>query len=241
MEDYIAYMPRKRSTIELDPRTKVLFMALVTTLMFYVYENILYVTVLASIPCFLLIINKQYKTALIYGGLFVLAIIACIIRDTVYLPQVINAILVLLIALVMRLFPTFMLGYYIIKSTKVNEFVTAMKKWHVSDKIIIPLTVVFRFIPTIQEEHHSITDAMRIREIQFGTKKSFRNPLMFMEYRIIPLMISIVKIGEELSAAALTRGLGSPIKRTNIARVGFGINDLIILIISIGLIVWMFL
>ena len=30
------------------------------------------------------------------------------------------------------------------------------------------------------------------------------------EYRLVPLMVSVVKIGDELSAAALTRGLGAP-------------------------------
>lgn len=35
-------------------------------------------------------------------------------------------------------------------------------------------------------------------------------------------MISCVKIGDELSAAALTRGLGAPVKRTNICKIGFG-------------------
>lgn len=35
-----------------------------------------------------------------------------------------------------------------------------------------------------------------------------------LEYRLVPLMVSVVKIGDELSAAALTRGLGAPVKRT---------------------------
>ena len=31
-----------------------------------------------------------------------------------------------------------------------------------------------------------------------------------LEYRLVPLMVSVVKIGDELSAAALTRGAWSP-------------------------------
>ncbi|MCT4562707.1 MAG: energy-coupling factor transporter transmembrane protein EcfT [Maledivibacter sp.] len=241
MEQYVAYYPHPKKGFQLDPRTKILFMAFVTTLMFYAYDNIALVTALGAIPFILLLLNSQRKTALIYGGLFILAIIAVQLKDMVSLPQVLNSILVLLIALVMRLFPTFMLGYYIIESTKANEFITAMKRWHVSENLIIPVTVVFRFIPTIQEEYRFITDAMRMREIQLGTKKFYQNPGVFLEYRLIPLMISIVKIGEELSAAALTRGLGSSVKRTNIAIIGFGIYDGLIFAISILLLIWTFL
>ena len=41
---------------------------------------------------------------------------------------------------------------------------------------------------------------------EFGGK----NPFLMLEYRLVPLMVSVVKIGDELSAAALTRGLGAP-------------------------------
>lgn len=49
-----------------------------------------------------------------------------------------------------------------------------------------------------------------------------------LEYRVVPLMTCSVKIGEELSAAALTRGLGAPVKRTNICRIGFHVQDAVI-------------
>lgn len=49
-----------------------------------------------------------------------------------------------------------------------------------------------------------------------------------LEYRLVPLIISIVKIGDELSAAALTRGLGAPGKRTDICNIGFHVQDIVI-------------
>ena len=47
------------------------------------------------------------------------------------------------------------------------------------------------------------------------------------EYRLIPMMTCSVKIGQELSAASLTRGLGGPTKRTNICKIGFGVWDIV--------------
>ena len=48
------------------------------------------------------------------------------------------------------------------------------------------------------------------------------------------MMICSVKIGEELSAAALTRGLGGPVKRTNICKIGFRAQDIVLLLICLG-------
>ena len=93
-------------------------MVLIATLMFVVYNNMPYICVLAGLPFLLLIVNGQKKTAVIYGSLFVLAVIANYIKDIATLPQLLNGIVVLLIALVLRLFPTFMMGYYIISLRK---------------------------------------------------------------------------------------------------------------------------
>lgn len=240
MEQYEAYQPPQKKGFYLDPRTKVLFMAFITTLMFFVYENLAMDAAVAIIPLTLLLINRQVRT-LIYGGLFALAVVAKLTQGMYVLPSVLNMISVLLVAMVIRLFPIFMLGYYIIESTSTDEFVAAMEKWHVPEAFIIPITVVIRFIPTLGEESAAITDAMRMREIQFGTKKFWQNPTALLEYRVIPLMMSVVKIGDELSAAALTRGLGGLKHRTSIAAIGFTAYDLIIALLSVGLLVWSFL
>lgn len=238
MEKYAAYQPPKRKGFYLDPRTKILFMAFVTTLMFFVYENLAMDAAVAIIPLTLLLINRQVRTALICGGLFALALVAKLTQGMYVLPDILNMISVLLIAMVIRLFPIFMLGYYIIESTKTDEFVAAMEKWRVPEAFVIPISVVFRFIPTLGEESAAITDAMRMRGIQFGTKKFWQAPTAIIEYRIIPLMMSVVKIGDELSAAALTRGLGGLKHRTTIANIGFTFCDAIIALLSAGLLVW---
>ena len=121
---------------------------------------------------------------------------------------------------------------YIIKSTTASECITALGRMHIGRQITIPLSVLFRFIPTMQEESAAIKDAMRMREVQFGTKKFWQNPAALIEYRFIPLMISVVKIGDDLSAAALTRGLDNPVRRTNITKVGFTGWDLLAVLIA---------
>lgn len=233
MEDVerVYFKPEKPKGFYLDPRTKILLMAYMSLALMFFGRDLLVVSVLAMMPLALLIHNKQYKVALIYGGLFVFGILCAVFHMNWTLHPVINAIVVLLVALVVRLFPAFLLGYYIIESTSVRDFIAAMKKWHISEKFVIPVSVVFRFLPTIKEESTAIKRAMKMRDIQFGNAQFWRNPGLYLEYRVVPLMISIAKIGEELSAAAITRGLSVGVKRTSVAMIRFGIYDFFALVI----------
>ena len=44
----------------------------------------------------------------------------------------------------------------------------AMERLRLPQKITIPLSVMFRFFPTVVEEYGAIGDAMRMRGIGFG-------------------------------------------------------------------------
>ena len=124
-----------------------------------------------------------------------------------------------------RILPGLMMGAYVVGTTTVSEFTAGMLRLHLSEKIIIPLSVMFRFFPTVIDESASISAAMRMRDIRFGGK----NIAQMLEYRLVPLITCCAKIGEELSAAALTRGLGGTIKRTNVCKIGFHVQDYLVI------------
>ena len=71
----------------------------------------------AIVSIALLLSNKQFKISFIYGGLLLL-LWHTLRKDMYTLPTLINTISVLLNALILRLFPIFMLGYYVVMSTK---------------------------------------------------------------------------------------------------------------------------
>src|SRR5699024_6252346 len=64
-----------------------------------------------------------------------------------------------------HMLPGFVMGYYLISTTTVSEFVAAMERMHIPQKIVIPVSVVFRFFPTVREEYAAIRDAMKMRGI----------------------------------------------------------------------------
>lgn len=98
---------------------------------------------------------------------------------------------------------------------------------HVPQTITIPLSVMFRFFPTISEENSAITEAMRMRQVS-GTRRGL---MKRMEYELVPVMMSTVRIADELSQASLTKGLGGNVKRSHICEVGLRVQDYLLLIL----------
>lgn len=210
--------------LKLDPRTKLFLMLIINIIMLNggTMGEVYVKPILATVPFILLLTGREIKAALLYGTIYLVGWFAeaFLFFST---AGIANILIVMFSGLATRFMPCVIMGYYLISTTLVSEFVAAMERMHVTKKIIIPLSVMFRFFPTVAEESHAISDAMYMRGV--GVRSLSDNPIALLEYRLVPLLMSVVKIGDELSAAALTRGLGSPVKRTNICKIGFGIWD----------------
>ena len=142
---------KKAERIELDPRTK---LALLITIAIFVLGQTaskslgLYAVVLAIVPIVLMLISGKVKNALIFFLIYVCCMLATI-SLVPYLSGVLQYIVIALCSLFMRFLPGIAMGYYTVTTTTVSEFIAAMEKMHITEKITIPMSVIFRFFPTI--------------------------------------------------------------------------------------------
>ena len=178
--------------------------------------------------------SNRIKLALSY----ILIYIAAKYVQVYLLPTATGIIAILLVMFsytATRMLPIMIMGYYTITTTKVSEFITSMEKSNIPKEISIPLSVIFRYIPSVYEEIKSITNAMKMRGFGLNVK-SLKNPLKLIEFYMIPILVSTIKTADELSAASLTRGLSNPKGRTHLIEVKLNIIDYSLLAISfIGL------
>ena len=209
----------------LDPRTKLLLLTFVSV---FVLGNAggdsaaEFRVALNYLPLLLLLASRRWGAFIYAVVLYSVAYgLACIVMP--HCTVLACYLIVATSGILLRFLPGVLTGMYVVATTTVSEFICAMEKIHAPQAITIPLSVMFRFFPTVIEESKFINRAMSMRGISFGGTKLFQ----MLEYRLIPLMTCSVKIGQELSAAALTRGLGGPVKRTNICRIGFGFWDFV--------------
>lgn len=220
----------KKAILPADPRTKLFLTVTVSTIMITGgtggFMNFVRPCLMAC-PIIFLLLSKKWKAAarftVTYAVLFALELTVLPLLTGTW-----NFILGAAVGIYTHMLPGFIMGYYLVSTTTVSEFVAAMERMRAPQKVVIPVSVVFRFFPTVKEEYAAIRDAMKMRGIT-----TLRSPMKMLEYRVVPLMISIAKIGEELSAAALTRGLGAPQKRTNICTIKFGPLDVFFFLLTI--------
>lgn len=211
----------------LDPRTKLLLLITVST---FVMGGLggerfpFIVPALCVMSLLLLLTAGKIRSAMFYLAVYLGAFLASLLL----LPRLTGLPYFLVLGSVgifSRVMPGVAMGAYVVSTTTVSEFTAAMRRLHMGDNIIIPFSVMFRFFPTVGEEFTAINAAMRMRGISLGGGSAAK----MLEYRLVPLMTCSVKIGEELSAAALTRGLGGEAKRTNICRIGFRLQDVLLI------------
>lgn len=221
----------KAKQLYLDPRTKIVLCLVVS---FIILESTTSLVVnalqiaLAALPLIFLLMLGKHKMAVYYLCAYVFASLVPQLLVPL-LPDIINLLFTGMIALMTQILPGMMMAYFLIVSTSVSEFVTAMDRMHVPKSISVPMSVLFRFFPTIVEEYGHVRDAMRMREVG-----DLRQPMAMLEYRMVPFMTSIVSIGNDLAASALTRGLSAPVRRTNVCPIGFTWRDGLALVLTGG-------
>jgi len=216
--------------LRLDPRTK-LFMVFVVSSVVLMTATTPFLwavrIVMTMIPIALLVIGKRYASALRFTLLYVAALVLTFYFLSEDSTGIFKSLLTGYCGIVVQFMPALITAWYVVRTTKIDEFMSSMQKMHVPDGITISLAVVMRFFPTLKEEYLSIRDAMKMRGVMLGGG----NAVKMIEYRMIPLLFSCVNIGDELSAAAVTRGLGGKARRTSVVELKLKAADYVLITI----------
>jgi len=115
--------------------------------------------------------------------------------------------------------PCFITGAYAFSTTRVSEFVCALRRMRVPESVAIPCMVVIRFFPTIGRDYRRTRDAMALRGLVSGRLALLRHPAQSLEFVLVPLLMNATIVSHDLSVAALTKGLGRPGRHTCITEI----------------------
>ena len=130
----------------------------------------------------------------------------------------------------------FMAGRYLIVTSDVGSIISSMDKIKIPRFLSIPIAVIFRFFPSYKEEKKNIKMAMKIRGI------TPKNPIKYLEYVTIPLLIISTNIADDISKAAETKCIAMPGRKNRYREINFRQIDLIffliIIFIRIGGSIW---
>ena len=212
----------KRVSLIFDPRTK-LFMLLLCVIAASIAPSLLYgagLVALIGITGFLCGYRRSALMSMAgYALLYVLTLWAAGMAGTL------RTTLLAAFGLFHKVYPCGMMGGLFIASTKVNEFLSAMHRLHIPKQAVIPLAVMIRYFPTIGEDWRYIKDAMRMRDVSPTLAGFVKQPVMTVECIYVPLLSAASKTADELSIAALTRGIENPHPRTCLVQTQFRFAD----------------
>lgn len=224
---------QSRGRIRIDPRTKV-FLLLAGNLAVFFAPVLWYEILLAGVILAFGFLCGVYRFSLKMTAVY-LAILALQLLGSIYLHGTFQVMIVSFVLFVRKIFPCAMLGGILVSTTRVNEFMAAMNRIHMPKSIVIPLTVMLRYFPMVGEDWRHIRDAMNMRDVSPSFGGLLAHPGRTVECIYVPLMMSASKIADELSAAAVTRGIENPKPRTCLQQIRFRSADPVCAFCFIGL------
>ncbi|RSX52600.1 energy-coupling factor transporter transmembrane component T [Bifidobacterium callimiconis] len=203
--------------LALDPRTK-LFMLLLANLLLFFHVHTHTEIMLVALTLLPMLPAGRWRMALRLGVTYavLVAVSYLVPADS---PNPWLHLLALLAVGLRMMMPCFITGAYAFSTTRTSEFVCAMRRMHVPETIVIPCMVVIRFFPTIVQDYRQIRAAMALRGVAEGRFALVRHPMQSLEYVLVPLMMNAANVAQDLSVAALTKGLGRPGTHTSLTMI----------------------
>ena len=212
----------EKHLLKLDARTELLLLILANIVAFTQHSVVVEITWVIVLLCLIIVCGCK-KSAVKLAAAFAI----CLLLQYYIFPngpKILASSFTILVSYARKIFPCLIVGTLILQKTAVQELMLALRKWHIPQSLIIPLSVTVRYFPAIKEESGYIRDAMKLRNIH-GVQK--------IECLLVPIMISATTTAEELSAAAVTRGIENPCPKTSMITMKFGIEDFFCLAVGV--------
>lgn len=190
--------------MKLDARTKiilVIFASITYGLRLTILENAVLVLGFSLLFWF----SQKKKMAVIgilfYTGFWLLSYIS-------FLPAWLAHVLVVLT----YTWPPLLAGHFLLMTTSSYELVHGLRKWRLPEAFLLTLGVMFRFLPAIKEDARTIRSSLKVRGIFLRRLDVVCHPIQYLEYFLVPLMMSLLRTAQELTVASLTKGLAVTVK-----------------------------
>lgn len=116
-----------------------------------------------------------------------------------------------------------------ISATNPSEFAAGLNSIGVSYKVGYSVAIALRYIPDIQRDYHSISQAQQARGVELGRSEPFFKRLKNAVSILLPLILTSLNRIDTISNAMELRGFGKSDKRTWYTRRPFTRRDFIAL------------
>ena len=227
---------RHKKELWLDPRAK-LFLILMCVLSSMFAPSLAYQFILVMLIAVLGAFFGKWKYV-IKAVCFYAVICALTVWIMAEMTGTLRTMFIAFLGLFHKVYACGTLAWIVLTTTKVNEFLSAMNRVHAPKKLVIPMAVMLRYIPTIQEDWRYITDAMRMRDVSPSLAGFLTHPGMTVECIYVPLLMAASKAADDLSVASVTRGIENPNPRTCLVQIKCGAADWGVMTVAVAYLIF---
>lgn len=203
--------------LRLDPRAKLYLLVLANLTLF------LHVSLETELILVALLLSLYFLSGKTRSGIRMTAFYSALVSIDLFVIPIAEGLLLNILSLVSvgirMMLPCVISGAYAFSTTTVGEMVCGLRKLKVPETIIIPCVTVVRFFPTIAEDYRQIRSAMALRGV------TSRNPALMLEHVLMPLLMNSNNVAQDLSVAAMTKGISLPGQHTSMIELKMTVWD----------------
>ena len=117
--------------------------------------------------------------------------------------------------IVQRIIPFMLIGTVIQKQKNISEITMALDRMRLPRGVILSIAVMFRYFPSMKDDFLIIIDSMKLKGLYTSKCAALIHPIRTMEFVLVPMLFKSLKTAEELSCAALVKGIENTGKKTS--------------------------
>ncbi len=196
--------------LKLDPKAKLIALAMVNVAVIMQHGFFAQCVIVAMIAAYLAAIGRQGFAA---RGIVVYATLGVFVRLLATYQSIVFGVLSFTLIAVMKMFPLVFYAGSVLSTTRIGEIMSALQSFRLPKHLVIMLAIVFRFFPSARQELIGNSNALKLRaRLTRGIPRRLSEVVSF---TLVPIRSRSELISDELSQAALLKGIESPVTRTS--------------------------
>jgi energy-coupling factor transport system permease protein len=242
----VQYIPGESVFHRLDPRSKIVFMLLVTTLIFVVRDLWVAGAVLLTMVLFWLVARLPLSVAVGLGKALLGVMVFLFVVQAIFYPgdtalirplippgvplvggrgQVALEGILFALLLSLRLLAMMLVLPLVSMTTPVHVFTLGLVRLGLPYRLAYTMTTALNLIPILQTEANVIRDAQRLRAFQVFERGGFFEKLKAYPALVTPLIIGAMRRAQLIAVAMDSRAFGASAHRTYIRDIRMRAGD----------------
>lgn len=134
---------------------------------------------------------------------------------------------------VQRIIPFLMLAAVMGRRKSISEITTSLERCGLPKGVILSVAVMLRYLPGMKDDFLVTVDAMKLKGLDASWRGVLLHPIRMLELILVPMLFRSLRVSEELSCAALVKGIENEGRKSSYFDVRIRGIDILVLAMTV--------